>query len=312
MVTPAEPFISYAQNQEDVVLSRLLPLVPVGRFIDIGAGHPVMENVTYALYLHGWRGINVEPMEREAGLLCEVRPEDQTLQSAVGAKTGTITLFEAPLENRGATTAAEAVAHRYAAAGSEFRPFEAPMITLSSLLGRLEPGAFHVVKIDVEGMEAEVLAGADLAIHRPWVLVIEATEPNSTVGTAHLWEATVLDAGYVGVLFDGLNRFYVRSDLTDVQHLLSAPANVLDRWVPASAVAADELRDHAAALEATVARQQIYIDSLVGELGAQREEAATTLAYTESLLRELDAVRQWAVSAEEYARALDAARQHDS
>lgn len=308
MVTPAEPFISYAQNQEDVVLSRLLPLVPAGRFIDVGAGHPVMENVTYALYLRGWRGINVEPMEREAGLLREVRPEDQTIQRAVGAKTGTITLFEAPLDNRGGTTAIEAVARRYAAAGIELQPFKVPMITLSSLLGQLEPGAFHLVKIDVEGMEAEVLAGADLATHRPWVLVIEATEPNSTVGTAHLWEATVLDAGYVCILFDGLNRFYVRSDLSDVQQLLSAPANVLDRWVTASSVAADELRDHAAALEATVAQQQVYIDSLVGELGAQREEAAKTLAYIESLRRELDAVRQWAASAEQYALDLEAAR----
>ncbi len=311
MVTPAESFISYAQNQEDVVLSRLLPLVPAGRFIDIGAGHPVLENVTYALYLHGWRGINVEPMEREAGLLREVRPEDQTMQSAVGAHMGTVTLFEAPLDNRGGTTAIEAVARRYAAAGTEFRPFEAPMITLASLLGQLEPGAFHLVKIDVEGMEAEVLAGADLATHRPWVLVIEATEPNSTVGTAHLWEATVLDAGYAYVLFDGLNRFYVRSDLLDVQQLLSIPANVLDRWVSASSVAADELREHTAALEAKVAQQQVYIGSLLGELDAQRDAAAKASAYIESLLRDLDAVRQWAVSAEQYARDLDAARQPD-
>ncbi len=286
-MTPAQSFISYAQNQEDVVLSRLVPILPAGRFIDVGAGHPVLENVTYALYLRGWRGVNVEPMAREAALLRELRPDDQTIESALGATDGTVTLFEAPLDNRGATTAAEEVAELYKAAGSEFRPFEAPMITLSSLLSQLDPGEFHLVKIDVEGMEAEVLAGADLATHRPWVLVIEATEPNSTVGTAHLWEATVLNSGYVFVLFDGLNRFYVREDLPDIQQLLSTPANVFDRWTSVTSAAAEELRDHAAALEATVARQQVYIDSL---------------------LAEVDAVSHRAATAEEFARSLDAAR----
>ncbi len=289
-VTPAQSFISYAQNQEDVVLSRLVPILPAGRFIDVGAGHPVLENVTYALYLRGWRGVNVEPMAREAALLRELRPDDQTIECALGATDGTVTLFEAPLDNRGATTAAEEVAELYKAAGSEFRPFEATMITLSSLLSQLDPGEFHLVKIDVEGMEAEVLAGADLATHRPWVLVIEATEPNSTVGTAHLWEATVLNSGYVFVLFDGLNRFYVREDLPDIQQLLSTPANVFDRWTSVTSAAAEELHDHAAALEATVARQQVYIDSL---------------------LAEVDAVSHRAATAEEFARSLDAARQED-
>ena len=52
--------ISYAQNREDVVLARLIDRVPHGRFVDVGAGHPIIENVTYALYLAGWRGVNIE------------------------------------------------------------------------------------------------------------------------------------------------------------------------------------------------------------------------------------------------------------
>ena len=39
----------------------------------------------------------------------------------------------------------------------------------------------HVVKVDVEGMEFEVLIGADLEQHRPWVVVVESTEPNEPV-----------------------------------------------------------------------------------------------------------------------------------
>jgi hypothetical protein len=55
-------FVSYAQNQEDVVLYRLTRFVERGTYVDVGAAHPVIHNVTYALYLAGWRGINVEPM----------------------------------------------------------------------------------------------------------------------------------------------------------------------------------------------------------------------------------------------------------
>lgn len=253
-MTSAE-FISFAQNMEDVVLSRLLSRVPRGRFIDIGAGHPTIENVTYALYLRGWRGINVEPMATEVAMLRAERPEDETVQAAVGAAEGSITLYEAPTANRGATTSNVERARLYEQEGETFTTFEAPVVTLSSLLARFPPGEVHVVKIDVEGMEPEVLAGADLRTHRPWVLVVESTEPNSPTSTAHLWEHLVLGAGYRSVLFDGLNTFYVRDDLDDVATLLSVPANVFDRWLPPMA------RDLAAAREYVGALENVLADT---------------------------------------------------
>jgi FkbM family methyltransferase len=224
--------ISYAQNLEDVFLHRLLDLVPVGSYVDVGAGHPVFDNVTYDLYLAGWRGVNIEPLEREAELLRSERPGDETVQFAVGAQPGTLTLFEAPQSNRGATTAREDLVQRYRADGeAAFSPFEAEVRTLSSVIDEHVDGQLHVLKIDVEGMEAEVLAGAELHRTRPWVLVIEATIPNTRVLSVDAWEGIVLDAGYHMTLFDGLNRFYVREDLDDIDDLLSAPANVFDGWV---------------------------------------------------------------------------------
>lgn len=290
-----EQFISYAQNQEDVVLSRLLNLVPNGIFVDVGAGHPVLENVTYALYLHGWRGINIEPMATEVAMLQAARPEDETIQAAVGAHDGTITLFEAPLDNRGATTASAEIVADYAGSGTNFIPFEARLVALSPLLGRFEPGGVHVLKIDVEGMEAEVLQGADLKRNRPWVLVIEATEPNSSVDAAHRWEASVVEADYQCVLFDGLNRFYVRSDLQEVRQLLSTPANVLDNWISWPGL---QLRKHALALEESLDERSTFIASLLAEL-------ATAVEYVASLESELVLTQQRAETAETYAKSLE-------
>ena len=270
-MTTEPVFVSYAQNMEDVVLARLVSLVPQGRFIDVGAGHPILENVTYAFYLQGWRGINVEPMPTEVELLREVRPDDETIQAAVGASMGSVTLFEAPSENRGATTSSAELAARYAEAdGEPFVAFESPMVTLASLLEKFEPGEIHVVKIDVEGMEFDVLTGAELAQHRPWVVVVESTEPNDPTSTAHIWEHIVLEAGYRYVLFDGLNRFYVRADLDEVANLLSVPANVFDHWVPLIALELEAAKLEIEALRAARTEAENYAQSLESALADLR------------------------------------------
>lgn len=257
---------------EDVVLGRLVTIIPQGRYIDVGAGHPILENVTYALYQRGWRGTNVEPMQNEADLLRAERPEDETVQAAVGATSGSVKLYEAPPENRGATTRNLDFVHRHEADGGAFREFESSQVTLSSLLGAHEPGSVHVVKVDVEGMEADVLEGADLATHRPWVVVVEATEPNTSTSTAHLWESFVLDAGYRCTLFDGLNRFYVRSDLDEVARILSVPANVLDNWAPSLSLELEAALLEIEALRAAAQEAETYAKALENVLADLRSE----------------------------------------
>lgn len=285
--------ISYAQNREDVVLWRLVDLVPRGRYIDVGAGHPIIENVTYALYVAGWRGVNVEPMAREVALLREERPDDLTLHAAAGSAPGRLVLFEAPLENRGATTSDAGLAERYRSAGQPFGEFEVDVITLHSIIDDLPPGDIHVLKIDVEGMEAAVIAGAELAVHRPWVLVIEATSPNTSIDASSAWEPSVLAAGYELTLFDGLNRFYVRSDLPDVRSLMSTPANVFDHAVPREvselrALVADGER-FAAAVKDDRRRAEAYAASLQAEIEIVRADAEEAQAYARTLELEREA-----------------------
>ena len=289
---------SYSQNLEDVVLSRLVELIDKGTYIDIGAGHPVLENATYTLYLAGWTGINVEPMAREAQLLTEQRPRDTTLQLAVGGEAGHITLFEAPLENRGATTWDSELVARYEAAGQRFLPFEVELVTLDSILSRFEPGQVHVLKVDVEGMEDVVIANANLAKHQPWVLVIESTVPNSVEHSHHTWEHVVLDAGYSMTLFDGLNRFYVRNDLEEIIAVLSTPANVFDFW-ESYTVQLHKDREE-------VARE--YAESLEAELNLFRDKVDIAETYCRSLEEDRLLLRDRLEQAEVYNRSLEAER----
>src|SRR5260370_3332580 len=83
----------------------------------------------------------------------------------------------------------------------------------------------HFLKIDVEGHEAEVLDGMDFTRFRPWILVIEATEPNTRTPTHQKWDHLVRDAGYQFVFTDVLNRYYVANEHAELVSNFSASAH---------------------------------------------------------------------------------------
>jgi len=55
--------LSYAQNLEDYHLSLAFAGQTTGTYIDIGAGHPIADNVSFWFYERGWHGIVVEPQQ---------------------------------------------------------------------------------------------------------------------------------------------------------------------------------------------------------------------------------------------------------
>src|SRR4029077_468062 len=87
------PPLSYAQRFEDFHLWRCLGDIPNGFYVDVGAGHPVYDNVSFAFYLRGWRGITVEPNPWLAQLSAAVRPRDKRIQSLVGVAAGETTYY---------------------------------------------------------------------------------------------------------------------------------------------------------------------------------------------------------------------------
>ena len=66
----------------------------------------------------------------------------------------------------------------------------------------LEGKAVHWLKIDVEGLEEKVLKGWDSQVLRPWVIVVEATIPNSPKVNYVNWEPMLIAADYQFVYFD--------------------------------------------------------------------------------------------------------------
>jgi FkbM family methyltransferase len=227
------PFISYAQNSEDVVLWRALGEYGPGFYIDVGAADPVAESVTKAFYDAGWRGINLEPMPGAYQLLRDDRERDVNLRLAAESGPREAEYFSIDGGN-GLSSGVPDLAQRYREQGSQVEAVSVDVTTLATICHQFVQTEIHFLKIDVEGMEAEVLAGADFKSYRPWVVLVEATEPNRPIPAHGAWEPSLFDAGYEFTLFDGLNRFYVAAEKAQLLgHRLNAPANVLDNFVRA-------------------------------------------------------------------------------
>jgi FkbM family methyltransferase len=204
--------ISYAQRYEDMHLLRVFGQQADGFYIDIGAGHPVYDNVSFAFYLRGWSGITVEPNPWLAQLSNAVRPRDRRIQSLVGSSSGEATYYLVE-DFHGLSTTVEDHAR---AAKSEFgkrsQAMTIPVTTLRTLCEQHAPKAIDFLKIDVEGAEREVLAGGDWARFRPKVVVLEALEPVTMAPSWEAWEPLLLDRGYRFAFFDSLNRYYVAEE----------------------------------------------------------------------------------------------------
>jgi FkbM family methyltransferase len=235
VVDEEQPFdlIAYAQNAEDVVLIRAFADRPAGFFVDVGAGDPCEGSLTKNLSDRlGWRGINVEPQPDMVARLCAARPNDINLCLAVGSKPG-MTCFYQLRDNHGMSTLSPTVATSHKLAGWSVEEHQVEVLTLEDVLVAHAKPEFDLLKIDVEGMERDVLASFDLRRWKPRVLVIEATVPGTPAPSYQEWEPEVLAAGYRLALFDGLNRFYARNNEPLLWERLSVPANIFDRWISA-------------------------------------------------------------------------------
>jgi FkbM family methyltransferase len=216
------PPISYAQRYEDLHLWRCFGGATSGFYIDVGAGHPVYDNVSFLFYLAGWRGISVEPNPSLAALERAVRPRDVLYEGLAGSSDGEATLY-LQREFHGLSTTILAQAEIAAKElGQSAEPLARPVTTIAALCAAYAPPQIDFLKIDVEGAEMDVLRGADFARFRPRVIVIEAYKPITMEPAYDEWEPLLARHGYATAWDDELNRYYVADEATALVAGLSA------------------------------------------------------------------------------------------
>lgn len=198
---------SYASENEDIILYHVLKDRESIFWIDIGSNDPSLGSVTKLFYDRGHSGINVD---MEPGLI-EItraqRPRDISLCVGVGDKEGT-GLFYHQGEFGGLSTMV-----KENSIGDHSQVRETKITTLKNLCEKyVKDREITFLKIDVEGKERDVLAGADFEKFRPEILIVESTLPNTDIYNYENWENIVLENNYQLAYVHGVNRYYVAEE----------------------------------------------------------------------------------------------------
>jgi FkbM family methyltransferase len=199
--------ISYAQNREDLYLWALVGHRSRGTYVDVGCNDERVHSVTKLFYDQGWSGLNIDANDAFAAGFA-ARTRDVFVVSGVGAEAGELTFRQYDRHN-GLSTFDEVIKSTHEANGYPFVDKKVLIRTLTEVLD--DAGISHIdfLKIDVEGMEPEVLQGLDLRRIRPSVIVAEAMRAADC-------ETILFAADYRLEFFDGLNVYYVDNAATDV------------------------------------------------------------------------------------------------
>ena len=199
--------VYYSQNREDLVLLSFFPDVQKGFYVDVGAFDPDIDSVTKLFYKAGWRGINLEPQVDRFKLFEKRRTRDINVNAGISTENTTLTLRT--YKSQGLSTFSDSVKGDYEkepdADTKEYTEAVVPVRPLREVLAEQGVTHIHFMKVDVEGLEYEVLMSNDWKKFRPEVLCIEANHVKND------WHPLLKKEGYVLAFDDGLNEYFVDS-----------------------------------------------------------------------------------------------------
>ena len=222
--------LCYSQNFEDVILQRVFSSVSKGCYVDVGAWHPNQDSVTKLFYDRGWCGINIEPSAKYYRLLQKFRQRDVNLNIAISGELGELNFYEIP--GSGLSSLENAAAVLGKSHGFRVNSNKVLANTLTKVFEEYGSDRLvHFLKIDVEGHEYQVVKSLDWSKHRQIVVLVEAVTADKQLPAWQDWEPVLLAADYDFVLFDGLNRFYLRHENAHLKHLFDQPPNIFDGFL---------------------------------------------------------------------------------
>lgn len=197
---------SYAQHGDDLAVLNIFKRLGIEKpsYLDVGAYHPFDLSNTALLYERGSRGINVEPNEAQFALFIKARPDDVNLCVGVAPFVGRLT-FHHVAADPGRFTFDVATA----ATLGIVRSVELPVMTLNQIVTHHAGGIWpDLLSIDIEGLDIDVLAGADFGASAPKLVIAEAD--CGAGDTSHELAALMAAKGFCLHSWCGSNMIFVR------------------------------------------------------------------------------------------------------
>lgn len=242
---------SYSQEGEDRLVATVLGTATQGFYVDVGAHHPQRFSNTYAFYLRGWRGINIEARPGAMQEFARLRPRDINVEAAVSDGGQTLTYFEfnEPALNTFSPEDAERMVQFPAYEIVNRREIRTK--TLAEILATHLPAGqvIDFLTVDVEGLDEQVLRSNDWDKYRPRVVLAEAQQCWSCIGVGDAGVAQFLGQHGYHAVAKTLNTLVFCLD--DVRR-----RDALSSWVPRAATAADTYRTTEAKADSTNSLQR--------------------------------------------------------
>lgn len=163
----------YSQNQEEHYIIEHFKHHASGRFLDIGAYDGKTFSNTFALAVHGWDGVCVEPSPGPfLGMMkaYEDKPNIKLVNAAVSYKGSGLIEFA---DSDGDAVSTTSKAHE--AQWSKVRKFQHIYVNTISVGDIMHTFGEHYdfLSLDVEGTNVEILKTIPLAIMNPSLICIE-------------------------------------------------------------------------------------------------------------------------------------------
>lgn len=198
--------ITYAQNREDLLLEAFFHDQKKGFYVDVGGFDPDYDSVTKLFYLKGWSGINIEPQPDQYKKFEKRRKRDINIDAAISDTSGTTKLRI--YQSGGLSTLSNVLKKKYAQTSSAetdtYKEEAVRLVRLDDLFKKYNVTNIDFMKVDVEGLEKQVLKSNNWKKYRPRVLCVEAGISDKEVN-----QYLATQCEYTLVFNDGLNNYFV-------------------------------------------------------------------------------------------------------
>ena len=165
---------SYSFEGSDLIVSSLLRNISQGKYIDVGANHPTIQNNTNYFYQKGWRGLAIDGNDEFEILWKRNRPLDVFLTELVSDSTKEVEFSIYPDDTLSSMDSSSIQRYEGRYAKDEIITKRATTTTLEKLKNKyFQEQEIHLLSIDIEGEDLNCLVGANLNFWKPGVIVIE-------------------------------------------------------------------------------------------------------------------------------------------
>jgi hypothetical protein len=197
--------LSFSEFGEDILIQSHFNYKENGFFVDVGCNHPVTNSITFALYLKGWSGVNVDGNKDLVNECLRIRKKDISVNALVSNEEKEVEYIR--FSNDALNSINGDVIEEWNKS-MVIAKEKRSTVTLTNLLKSYFPNGkkIDLLSIDVEEHDFEVLSSLDFQLFPPQLIVIEMK--NFRMSEPHPIRNFLMEKNYEMIYYARLNGYF--------------------------------------------------------------------------------------------------------